>query len=248
MNRILFEANEISPDNTVTLRDIRADHIRKVLHGAVGQRLKTGTVNGPVGISRITACTEGAVTLAVDHSDQAEEPWIDLLLALPRPKVMKRLWAQLAALGVGRIFLLNAAKVEKCYFSSQWLDPAEYRPLLIEGLMQCGTTRLPEVTVCPRFKPFIEDDFDRLFANQPLRLIADPAPTPTPLDQPFTTPARPLLAVGPEGGWSDYERARLTEKGFRPFSLGSRILRTDTACIALISVLGYIKGSEQTIN
>ena len=242
MNRILFEADEIKPDGTVILRDFRADHIRKVLHGQCGQTLKTGTVNGPIGTSRILACSDDAVTLATSHTEQAIEPWIDLILALPRPKVMKRLWAQLAALGVGRIILLNAAKVEKCYFSSQWLDPAVYRPLLIEGLMQCGSSRIPEVTVCPLFKPFIEDDLDRLFPDQPFRLIADPAPAPTSVTFPAAPTERPLLAIGPEGGWSGYERDRLYGKGFRPFSLGGRILRTDTACIALLAVLAYLRG------
>ena len=237
MNRILFEASEIRSDGTVILRDFRADHIRKVLHGQAGQILKTGTVNGLIGSSRILACSDDAVTLTVNHTEEAAEPWIDLILALPRPKVMKRLWAQLAALGVGRIILLNAAKVEKFYFSSQWLDPAVYRPLLVEGLMQCGAARLPEVTVSPLFKPFIEDDLDRLFPDQPFLLIADPAPAPTPAAFPASPSGRPLLANGPEGGWSRYERERLSEKGFKPFSLGGRILRTDTACIALLAVL-----------
>jgi RsmE family RNA methyltransferase len=158
-----------------------------------------------------------------------------LILAAPRPKVLKRLWPQLAALGAGRIVILNAFKVEKCYFSSQWIDPAYYTPLLIEGLMQAGTTRLPEVQIKQRFKPFMEDELDGCFPNA-LRLLAHPGEAGG-HGWNLADGQRPLLAVGPEGGWTDYELDMFLTRGFTPFSLGSRPLRTDTATIALISVM-----------
>ena len=245
MNRILFEHEEISGDGKrVTLTDHRADHIRKVLHGQAGQVIKTGEINGPCGNSVLTEINEGSVTLSPTHTEEAPEPCVDLLLALPRPKVIKRLWPQLAALGVRRIFLLNAAKVEKCYFSSQWIDPASYRPLLIEGLTQAGTTRLPEVRVCPRLKPFMEDEAPALFRDQDVRLLAHPLPTPSEsLPRIPGGKSIPLVAIGPEGGWTPYELALFQGLDFTLFSLGKRILRTDTACIALLSVIDFLRGS-----
>ena len=241
MNRILFEPEELLPDGSVVLTDARAQHIRSVLRGAPGRVIKSGTVNGLAGTSRIADLTEDRVRLVPTHAEPAAEPWFDLLLAVPRPKVLKRLWPQLAALGVGRIVLLNAYKVEKFYFSSQWLDPAHYRPLLIEGLTQAGTTRLPEVEICPRFKPFVEDELDSRFAGS-LRLLAHPGPRSSFAEvRAACEEARPLLAVGPEGGWTDYERDALQARGFRVFSLGERTLRKDTACIALISVLEFCR-------
>ena len=240
MNRILYEPEELLPDGTVVLTDARARHIRSVLQGAPGQAIKSGTVNGLAGTSRIVDLTETQVRLVPTHAEPAAEPWFDLLLAVPRPKVLKRLWPQLAALGVGRIVLLNAYKVEKFYFSSQWLDPAHYRPLLIEGLTQAGATRLPEVAVCLRFKPFVEDELDMRFAGS-LRLLAHPGPRSSLADVRAACEARPLLAVGPEGGWTDYECDALQARGFRVFSLGERTLRTDTACVALISVLDFCR-------
>jgi RsmE family RNA methyltransferase len=237
MNRILFERDEIQPDGTVTLADVRGAHIREVLRAVPGQTVKTGTVNGLAGVSKVLEVSPDLVRLRPDHAQECAAPWFDLLLAVPRPKVLKRLWPQLAALGVGRVVLLNAFKVEKFYFSSQWLDPVFYRPLLVEGLMQAGLTRLPEARVAPRFKPFVEDELDALFPGT-LRLIAHPGPGSVPA--PAAGRARPLLAVGPEGGWTDYEVKMLVARGFRLFSLGERTLRTDTACIALISVLEYL--------
>ena len=241
MNRILFEPDEIQSDGVVLLTDGRADHLRQVLRVESGQTVSTGTLDGLAGVSRVLDVSESGVRLQTDHTVATPEPWLDLLLAVPRPKVLKRLWPQLAALGVGRVVLLNAAKVEKCYFSSQWLDPHHYRPLLVEGLMQAGLTRVPQVTVAPRFKPFVEDDLDCMFPDS-LRLLAHPG-VKGGLPENGIRSRCPLLAVGPEGGWTEYETDRLLERGFRLFSLGNRILRSDTACIALISVLEWIKSS-----
>src|SRR5205823_10500285 len=83
-------------------------------------------------------------------------PPIDLLLALPRPKVMRRLWAQLAALGVGQIMLTNAERVERNYFDTHVLKPECYRPLLVEGLQQARDTRLPNVSIHRQFKVLVE--------------------------------------------------------------------------------------------
>jgi RsmE family RNA methyltransferase len=173
MNRILITSDELLPDNTVTLTDFRAEHIRSVLKTRVGDEVKTGVLNGLIGTSAVEKIEDSCVVLRPHHDTQSPEPWFDLLLAVPRPKVLKRLLPQLAALGVRKLVLLNAYKVEKCYFSSQWLEPAHYTPLLVEGLMQVGTTRLPEVLIKPRFKPFMEDELDLLFPNA-LRLLAHP--------------------------------------------------------------------------
>jgi RsmE family RNA methyltransferase len=103
--------------------------------------------------------------------------------------------------------------------------------------MQAGTTRLPEVTLCRRFKRFMREELD-VFAGDGPRLLAHPGAA-TPLPARLTAGARPLLAIGPEGGWTDLELEAFQTCGFERFSLGTRTLRTDTACIALLAVLGH---------
>ena len=235
MNRIILTSDELLSDGTVTLTDERAEHIRTVLNVRVGDDVRTGVLDGLIGASRVERLDEQGVVLRTHHDEQAPEPWFDLILAAPRPKVLKRLLPQLTALGVGQIVILNAFKVEKCYFSSQWMRPAYYTPLLMEGLMQAGTTRLPDVWIQQCFKPFMEDMLDVYFANA-LRLIAHPGEAAG-QGWAMKEGQRPLLAVGPEGGWTDYELDMFLTRGFTPFSLGSRPLRTDTATIALISVM-----------
>ena len=87
---------------------------------------------------------------------------------------MRRLWAQLASLGVGRILLTNAERVERNYFDTHVLSADCYRPLLLEGLQQARDTRLPIVSIHRQFKVLIEDDLDALF-GEGLRVVADPA-------------------------------------------------------------------------
>ena len=173
----------------------------------------------------------------------APRPAIDLLLALPRPKIMRRLWAQLAALGVGRIVLTNAERVERNYFDTHVLTPACYRPLLIDGLQQARDTRLPRVSIHRRLKVLIEDEIDGLFDGG-LRIAADPAHG-EPISEVIGAErgVRILLAIGPEGGWTEYERTLLAAHGFHPAGLGPRTLRSDTACIALLALAHAARGS-----
>ncbi|MBN2686365.1 MAG: 16S rRNA (uracil(1498)-N(3))-methyltransferase [Pontiellaceae bacterium] len=238
MNLILLQPDEVDSDGLCCLSGSRAKHVREVLRAAPGKPLRVGLLNGPLGkgvVDRVEA--EQVVLRCTFESAPPPRPRIDLLLAMPRPKVMKRLWAQLAALGVGRIVLLRADKVERCYFDSHVIDPEFYTPLLIEGLQQARCTHLPEVLIRPRFKPFVEDELDALFPDH-FKLLADPSGQKRMSD--FLASAssqRILLAIGPEGGWMPYELEQLTSRGFNLFAMGDRILRSDTVTVGLLSVL-----------
>ena len=241
MNRILLEPNEIGTENRAVLGGVRAEHVRSVLHGTVGQPLKTGVVGGKVGVSVIEAVTPMEIVVRCVHDQAPLPPWCDLVLAPPRPRVMKRLLPQLATLGVRRLFLVGAEKVEKAFWGAQLLKPEIYRPLLIEGLMQGAvSTQLPEIHQEKRFVKWLsEGDFAMNFENQSFRIVAHPplpgtVPTPSgPVPVPSGTV--PVFAIGPEGGWTEKEVALLEAQGFVRHSLGPRILKTETATIALLS-------------
>ena len=236
VNLIMVEAEELDSKGYLTLSGARAAHLLDVLHASPGQSVRIGRLDGPLGLGTVTNVGSGTLGLrCVFDSYTPPVPPIDLLLALPRPKVMRRLWAQLAALGVGRILLTNAERVERCYFDSHVLDPATYRPLLIEGLQQARDTRLPRVSIHKRFRLLIEDELDALCAGA-LRLVAHPgagASVTSVLHERLGR--RVLLAVGPEGGWSDFELQMMRAHGFAAAGLGPRTLRTDTACVALLA-------------
>jgi RsmE family RNA methyltransferase len=237
VNVILLRRQEVDAQGVATLAGDRASHIRAVLRAVPGQHVRVGLLDGPFGDAVVTAVgAEGVALVCAWETEMPPPPRVDVLLALPRPKVMKRLWSQLAALGVGQIILTNAARVERHYFDTHVLDPATYEPLLVEGLQQARDTMLPHVSVHRRFRPLVEDDLGRLCPGG-TRLVADPHAVTSMSAALAQAGGRVLLAIGPEGGWVDFERGLLAEHGFRAIGMGARTLRTDTAAVALLALV-----------
>lgn len=236
MNIILVEPNEVC-DDKVTLSDRRAEHIVKVLQAAPGDFLRVGIVDGCRGTAQVEALYKKypfSVTLTCAWEETPEDwPFLDLILALPRPIMLKRILSQVAALGVGTIHLIHANRVEKSFWEAGILEPQEYRSHLLLGLEQAVDTRVPEVVVHPRFKPFVEDFCPALSGEHSLRLVADPSGERPLAGMRISDQGRILLAVGPEGGWVEYELGKFREQGFYCCSFGSRILKVDTAIVAL---------------
>ena len=243
MNLLLLEPAEVRSDGTSVVSASRARHLRDVLRIQPGQEVRAGVVDGGIGTCTVLALDADTVTLKCAFEVTPVRPSVDLLLALPRPKVMQRLWAQVAALGVGQIVLTNATRVERNYFDTHVLEPDNYRPLLLEGLQQARDTRLPVVSIHRRLKVLLEDDLDVLCPSRS-RLVAHPGSRETFRGVLGANPAhergrqtRTLLAVGPEGGWTDFELGLLTTHGFAAVGMGGRTLRSDTACVALLALL-----------
>jgi len=238
VNLIILEPGEVDDRGNVRLSGARAAHLVNVLNVSPGKRVQVGVLDGPRGAGEVLETGDGVVALRCEfETDAPPLPRVDLLLALPRPKVMRRLWAQIAALGVGRIILTNAERVERDYFGAHIVSPETYRPLLIEGLQQARDTRLPKVSVHKRLKVLIEDQLDGMFRDG-VRLVADPAASRSVRDAvgPGAADRRVLLAIGPEGGWNDFERELFAAHRFQTVGMGPRALRTDTACVALLAL------------
>jgi RsmE family RNA methyltransferase len=211
----------------------------------VGDTVKTGELDGKIGtgVIRKIECADGGtsgsytVKIELEHSGESLKPWADLILAPPRPRVFKRLLPQLAAMGVGDIVLVGAKKVEKAFWGATVLKEENYRPLLVDGLMQSGTTIVPRLELRRNFVRFIREELDSLYPDS-TRIVAHPY-NAEPIGEP--PEGRLLIAIGPEGGWAGEEVELLKSKGFQCRSLGGRILRTDTATIALLAKLNNEK-------
>lgn len=239
MNRILFEPSE-NRGGEVRLAGPRAHHVWAVLQAQPGDTVRAGEIGGDrYDGARVVVSTPSDCILRLGEASPPllRAAW-DLLLALPRPKCLRRLWPQIAALGPERVYLTAAEKVEKDYWGSTFLRPEVYRSLLVDGLAQSGDTILPEVEVHRRLKPLVEDVLPRRYAEG-RRLVAHPPRAGARNAAPDKPPAygAGIVAVGPEGGWSDYELRMFEAAGFRRVSLGPRVLRTDTAVVALLSLL-----------
>lgn len=240
MNRILFEKSEIT-DGVAEFSGERAAHIVEVLHSEVGDTVKTGELDGKIGtgvVKKIESVESKdgksyVIRLELSRTGESLQPWADLILAPPRPRVFKRLLPQLAAMGVGDIVLVGAKKVEKAFWGATVLKEENYRPLLVDGLMQSGTTIVPRLELRRNFVRFIREELDSLYPDS-TRIVAHPY-NAEPIGEP--PQGRLLIAIGPEGGWTDEEVELLKSKGFQCRSLGGRILRTDTATVALLAKL-----------
>jgi len=244
VNLLLLDPAEVAGDGRATLSDGRARHLVAVLGAAPGRRVRAGLLDGPVGEAEILDVEAGAGRVRLRcffTGGPPPRPALDLVLAMPRPKVLKRLWAPLAAAGVANIFIVNAAKVERMYFDSDALDPALVRRRLIDGLAQAGDTRLPVAVVRRRLKPFVEDELGPAPAEGERRILAHPGVGARVADR-VRRGERVLLAVGPEGGWTDYERDLLARHGFEPVTMGARVLRSDHAALALLALARDAQG------
>lgn len=242
MNLILLHPQELI-DHHVTLTGRRAEHIRKILRGTIGDSLRVGMLGGLLGTGCIQEMDGKSIMLQVDLTTEPPSfPPTDLILAVPRPIMLKRVLAQAASMGVDRIFLTNANRVEKSFFSSTLIQNNAFMEPLCLGLEQAIDTRLPEISVHPRFRPFVEDSLPELLSDCPIRLLAHPEGERTIAQAAGGLLAqRAVLAIGPEGGWVDFEVQRFKGQGFVPFSLGPRILRVDTAVPALLAQLSLLR-------
>jgi RsmE family RNA methyltransferase len=158
---------------------------------------------------------------------------VTLVLALPRPKVLNRVIAGAASLGVKRMFLINAWRVEKSYWSTPRLAPENLRMQSILGLEQARDTRLPSIETRRLFRPFVEQELPSIAAGT-RRLVAQPGSSeecPRALSEEVT------LVIGPEGGFIEAEIDSLRAVGFASVSLGPRVLRVETAVAALLARL-----------
>jgi RsmE family RNA methyltransferase len=237
VNLLLLDASDFRDDGTAELKGAAARHILEVLRCRVGDVVRVGRLGGALGTAEVLHCRQERVLLRVRlESPPPPRPLVDVLLALPRPKVLRRLLASAAALGVDRLVLLNAARVEKSYFSSPALSLARTTAALREGLEQAQDTRPPEVHVFERFRPFVEDTLAGLLGPSTRLLLHPVAQAPAPEVPPG---GRVALAIGPEGGWVPFERELLAAQGFMPVSFGPRTLRVEAV---LPYALGWLEG------
>ncbi len=246
MNILLFEQHEVDGlnKNRLALIDHRAKHIHTILKLKPNDTVRIGMLDGKIGQGKIINMNkEDAQSVELElqlDSPPPPTPTVELILALPRPIMLQRILKQATVMGIRRIHLIKSAKVEKSFFQTPVLEPEKIKKLLLEGLTQAMDTRLPEVLIHRRFKPFVQDVVPTLTGQG---LIAHPGGTAV-LPEVYSkseSEEKILLAIGPEGGWNDFEVENFLAQGFAEFSMGNRILHVDTAVVALLAQLELLR-------
>ncbi|MCH9681547.1 MAG: 16S rRNA (uracil(1498)-N(3))-methyltransferase [Deltaproteobacteria bacterium] len=234
MNLLLVEPEEAVESGLARVTGRKARHVARVLGKRVGDTIRVGELGGQLGEGKVERIDDDEcwVRYAVDSSPPTPSP-VSLILALPRPPMLRRILQHVTALGIKRVVLLHAARVEKSFWGSHSVTPDAIEDQLLLGLEQARDTVLPRVELRSRFLPFVQDELDT-WAPTGARLVAHPDPQAKTLE-PTTQPV--TLAVGPEGGWVPFELDQLAALGFVAVSLGPRILRVETAVVASLGRL-----------
>ena len=229
---LLFDSDFISPTR-VRLTGRRLTHIREILKAHKGQRLTVGKLNGPVGEGIIVENKPGCVELQVQCYQAAPQALsLELIMALPRPPMFKRMLFAASMLGIKKITVLHFNRVDKSFWNSSSLKPEAVKELLVLGLEQAKDTVMPDLIFKKRFKPFVEDELPLLVRGK-LGLVAHPGESgdcfpPSPILTEAGVAAKPMvIMIGPEGGIVDYEIELLKAAGMKILDLGPRILRTE---------------------
>lgn len=237
MNIILF--SEIEVELPLARRDPRARHILAVLRRGVGGEFDAGIIDGPRGKGTVAAIGEDALSLSFKWATPPPELHpMRLIVGLPRPQTARDLLREGASLGLARMDFVRPARGEAGYAASSLWSTDEWKQLLVAGAAQAFCTRLPAV--------HHGDTLAGAIAQLPAggaRIALDNYEASVALADATLPAANPVvLALGSERGWTDAERTLLRASGFLVAHLGPRVLRTETACIAAVTLLKAKRG------
>lgn len=231
MNIVLLDERQTQADVWKITSKRQLEHLRTHIDVKVGDTLKVGILQGKRYLTKIVDISETAIHVqAIQEEAIPEKLAVTLIVALPRPKVLRRLMADSVTLGVEKIILLHSYRVDKSYWQTPFLQQLDHFVAL--GLEQAGDTIPPKIELYKRFKPFVEDILPTLITEECPAYVAHPYAEnkmPSPISQSCT------VVIGPEGGFIPYEIDLLIKNGCQAVSLGNRIIRTET-------VIPYVLG------
>jgi RsmE family RNA methyltransferase len=244
VNLLLVEPGEITGDLvSMPGSDRRVVHLRTVLGAKVGSRVRAGVVGGGTGTAEVITDDGAALTLRLALAEPAAPPLpIELVLAVPRPKVLSRTVEIAAAFGVERIALTNAWRVDKSYLSSPRIAPRALADAARLGAEQGATTHVPPIAFHRRLMELLDGRWPAPDAPPRVKLVAHPGGAPIERALEGSAASEPLaLAIGPEGGWIAREVETFAARGFAVVSLGSAILRVEAAVAAALGQLVLLR-------
>lgn len=241
MNVVILTENDKNDDSKYTLKDERAEHIFRVLKSEVNDIIEIGLLNDKLGKAKICSISKELVELEVFDLKVPLNSFfkIYLICALPRPQTLKKVLNISATMGVNHIFLIRSEKVEKSYFHSPLLEEKRYTKYLLEGLSQGKRINIPTVSIHKKFKTFFIDEFN--VGENNIKLFAHPDTDRYLSKENINSNEDIILAIGPEGGWNNYEINFMQEKGFQKFRLSENILRVESAVTASLAHIELLK-------
>ncbi|ENX19413.1 hypothetical protein F892_03581 [Acinetobacter vivianii] len=226
MNIVLLEPDHILNNDVWQIDNPRQlQHLRQHLELNVGDTLKVGIRQELRYLTEVLEISEQHIIVRPIQADRVPEKLpVHLILALPRPKVLRRIIMDAVTVGVERISLIHSYRVDKSYWQTPFLQQLDDYVTL--GLEQAGDTIAPEIQLYKRFKPFVEDVLPTWINAERPAYVAHPYAEQ---HMPYAIQHGCSLIIGPEGGFIPYEIELLKKNGCQAMSIGNRILRTETA-------------------
>jgi len=243
MRRFFVEPGLLQGSSAVISGEL-CRHISTVLRMKSGDRLRLADGAGREAIATITAL--GREGIEVDIEQVAAEPtdWkaprITLYQGLPKGEKLELILQKCTELGASEIVPFMAAR-SVARLGGEKLEKrvARWQKIALEAARQSERETIPRVDFAPDLQAVLKGgDHDlRIIlwegeTEQGLRDLLEKAPRPESI----------AVIIGPEGGLTPAEAALAAEAGYRPVSLGRRILRTETAGLAVVSILQYLWG------
>lgn len=229
MNCLLLHSQAIHASTACVDEPKMVTHIKTVLKSQVGDTLKIGVLGGALGRA-VVAGIDDCVWLEKVQLDTPPPPKLPLtvVLAMPRPKVLRRLIMDMSAAGVAKIVLLHSYRSDKSYWHSPLLSRID--EFVLEGLMQGVDTIAPNIVMARRFRPFVEDELAKLGAPIAVLHPYDSVP----FGQSLQSQRPQVIVIGAEGGFVPYELQLLQAQDAQFVAMGERILRTEAAVNAAL--------------
>jgi len=241
MNIIILTSEDCFREGQYRIYDERFVHIKTILKSENNDIIEIGILNHARGKGKISEITDNYVIIEIIElfKTSKSDCKIEIICALPRPQTLKKVLLTCSTMGVSKLHLIKSEKVEKSYFHSPLLKEENYTKYLIEGLSQGKRTIPPKVFIHNKFKMFFETSFYTSDKNN-IYLLAHPN-TNNYLNK-FNVANRKtiVVAIGPEGGWNDFEVGLMQEKGFELFKISESILRVENAVTAALSQIELV--------
>lgn len=229
MTRRRWIADESSGDRAALVGE-HAEHLARVLRARVGQEFDI-SVGGRVRLGRIARVTPQRVEFELaEDVPAAAAPHIRVYLAIFKFDRFEWAVEKATELGVAGIVPLVARRTDAHLAAAAAKRVERWRRIAREAAEQSRRTSPPEIAEPVKLKAALAE-------TGGTRIVLDESGQGTTLKDALASAAEPvLLAVGPEGGWTDEESKQFRESGWASAALGSGILRAETAAIAALAI------------
>ena len=239
MTRRRWIADEWNASSAVLLHG-QAAHLATVLRAQLGQEFDIvagDTVRRGV-VERVRA---DAVQFSLHEEIETAGP-LPLIVGLSIVRFERMEWAieKLTELGVTRIVPLQAQRSEKHLVQAAAKRAERWRKIARESAQQSRRRDVPEISDPSTLPEWLKEDLVglRLVLSEQERVQSLRAS----LDAALEPRENIYAAIGPEGGWTETELSTFAERGWQSVSLGPRILRAETAAIAVGTLVGAMLG------